>query len=356
MKRVINIGMLALLLVLASCSTKYRMTTRIHKDGKVEKEVYASADSAFLAGNRERTPFLFQLGNEWAVTNLDSCIKFNCFGEEGEANVKAGRTMQGWGTLSFFSPEEEWMRPLAVPQEKLEKQFRWFYTYYTYTCGFQEISDKGPVPIGKHLNEQEQALLFRGEMSGYRGMNGVELEEVLVGLEQKFQEWLYHSQFELSYEAVVHFLREAKDTLYLSRVVKDKAEVFNADEMRKTDADCSPGYVCGLLDKRYATTAFSDLYKRNEKEINREVDRSYDAKTVDLFGYQMRIELAMPGKLLSANAALEENGMLVWKVDAYRFLAGNYVLKAESRTMNVWAFCVTGLLLLLAGYGWVRRK
>ena len=84
MKRVmIKINVSVLLLVLASCSTNYRMTTCVYKDGRISREVYAKADSAFLAGNRSGNPFLFQLGDRWMVENLDSCVKVDFFGEEG---------------------------------------------------------------------------------------------------------------------------------------------------------------------------------------------------------------------------------------------------------------------------------
>ena len=89
MKRVmIKINVSVLLLVLASCSTNYRMTTCVYKDGRISRGVYAKADSAFLAGNRSGNPFLFQLGDRWMVENLDSCVKVDFFGEEGELNVK----------------------------------------------------------------------------------------------------------------------------------------------------------------------------------------------------------------------------------------------------------------------------
>lgn len=35
------------------------MVTRVHKDGTVEKEVWALADSAFLAGDSNHNPFCF---------------------------------------------------------------------------------------------------------------------------------------------------------------------------------------------------------------------------------------------------------------------------------------------------------
>ena len=45
MKKRMNIVMVALLTILASCSTNYQMVTRVHKDGTVEKEVWALAES-----------------------------------------------------------------------------------------------------------------------------------------------------------------------------------------------------------------------------------------------------------------------------------------------------------------------
>ena len=39
MKKRMNIVMVALLTILASCSTNYQMVTRVHKDGTVEKEI-----------------------------------------------------------------------------------------------------------------------------------------------------------------------------------------------------------------------------------------------------------------------------------------------------------------------------
>ena len=77
MKKRMNIVMVALLTILASCSTNYQMVTRVHKDGTVEKEVWALADSAFLAGDSNHNPFLFRLGKDWEVEEL-----FSAYDEE----------------------------------------------------------------------------------------------------------------------------------------------------------------------------------------------------------------------------------------------------------------------------------
>ena len=90
MKKRMNIVMVALLTILASCSTNYQMVTRVHKDGTVEKEVWALADSAFLAGDSNHNPFLFRLGKDWEVEELDSCIETDFFGETGKLNASIG--------------------------------------------------------------------------------------------------------------------------------------------------------------------------------------------------------------------------------------------------------------------------
>lgn len=347
MKKRMNIVMVALLTILASCSTNYQMVTRVHKDGTVEKEVWALADSAFLAGDSNHNPFLFRLGKDWEVEELDSCIETDFFGETGKLNLKACKTRNGLEGMDFFSAKEKWMRPLAVPKEKLEKHFRWFYTYYTYTCDFQEIKDKGPIPMDKYLSKAEQLFLSQGKADGYAGMNGVELINSLEDTEQRFLEWFYHTQFEMSYGIVEHFLKKTPAELtYLSRLEKDKEEIFRSDGNRKKEMECSPEYICRLLDKRYQTAVFGNLYK----DYARQMEQLFEEKCIatQLFEYQIKFELSMPGELLSSNTVSAEDGTLVWKVDAYRVLADNYRLQAESRVMNIWAFVLTGLLLAVA--------
>ena len=80
-----------LLLSMTSCSTYYRTTSRVERDGSMYREIYAQGDSAFIAGDKTHNPFLFQPDANWQLVNLDSTIKFNFWGEEEKLNVKADR-------------------------------------------------------------------------------------------------------------------------------------------------------------------------------------------------------------------------------------------------------------------------
>ena len=46
-----------LLLSMTSCSTYYRMTSRVERDGSMYREIYAQGDSAFIAGDKTHNPF-----------------------------------------------------------------------------------------------------------------------------------------------------------------------------------------------------------------------------------------------------------------------------------------------------------
>ena len=54
---------------MTSCSTYYRMTSRIDTNGSMHREVYARGDSAFIAGNKTHNPLLFQLDTDWQIVN-----------------------------------------------------------------------------------------------------------------------------------------------------------------------------------------------------------------------------------------------------------------------------------------------
>ena len=114
---------IVLLLSMTSCGTYYRMVSKVNSDGSMHREVYAYGDSAFLAGDRTHNPFLFRIDSGWEVSNLDSVVKFNCWGDEDKLNVKVCRTYPTVGSDSFCTLDgKEYSLPLVVPVEKLRKR------------------------------------------------------------------------------------------------------------------------------------------------------------------------------------------------------------------------------------------
>lgn len=265
-----NYFIMAMLLLLSvtSCSTYYRMSSRIEKDGSMYREIYAQGDSAFLAGDKTHNPFLFQPDANWQLVNLDSTIKFNFWGEEEKLNVKACQKISVTdGEYFTVAKSKEHLNSMAIPMEQLKKKFRWFYTYYIYTATYKELQDKGPVPLSDYLNKEEQIIWFHGNDDAFRGMNGIEMNDKLDKLEAKFGEWYNRSIYEINWEVIHHFVSQQKDTACLHRLEELKDAVYKKYSSEKgyslEDADLEE--VCSLFDKVCSTKYFSDLYNTNKE-------------------------------------------------------------------------------------------
>ena len=342
--------LLLLSLGMTSCSTYYRMTSRIDTNGSMHREVYARGDSAFIAGDKTHNPFLFQLDTDWQIVNLDSTLKFNFWGEEEKLNVKACRNIPLInGEYFSISNGKEQMSSLAIPTEQLKKRFKWFYTYYIYTATYKELPDKGPVPLDKYLNKEEQIIWFRGDNAAFSGMNGIEQNDKLDKLEAKFGEWYNRSQYEVIWEVIRQFTSQKGDTVYVNRLNELKETVYTNHLSGKDGCgDAGIDDVCALFDKVGQTNYYLELYKAHAKAMDNMCEQKITI--AEVFYHAIQFELTMPGTLLSSNASLSTNNIMVWKIDGLRLLTGNYVLTAESRVINYWAFGLT-LLIILATLG-----
>ena len=230
--------------------------------------------------------------------------------------------------------------------------FRWFYTYYQYTATYGELSDKGPVPLENYMSKEEQRIWFRGDQGTLIGLNGIEQNNRLDDIEAKFWKWYNRSQYELSCEVILHFITIKGDTAFVHQLADLKEPIYGKYFSEKDTGDeGSPEEVCNYLDELSQTKYFSNLYADNKKPMDDLFEEK--GRIAELFGYAVQFELSMPGRVVSTNAAMQKDELLIWKVDAFRLLDSDYMLVAESRVVNYWAFGITLLLILLiGGYCW----
>jgi hypothetical protein len=163
--------------LIVSCSTYYRMVTTLERDGSAHRDIYALGDSAFIAGNSSKNPFLFDLSTDWSVTCFTTSIKHNFFGDESELNVKISKDATYIEQYSKEMQYSEEVLSLAAPEELLFKKFRWFYTNYSFKAVYKQLQYEAPVPIGNYLSEEEQRLWTQGGMNNYKAANGFEMND-----------------------------------------------------------------------------------------------------------------------------------------------------------------------------------
>jgi hypothetical protein len=316
-----------LVLLCISCETN-RIVTTINPNGTGIREVYAEANSEFLAGDKSHNPYIFHLDENWTVTNLEPKM--------GDYNVKAGRSFSSMAELSQIQCDNDTIRYLVSPKENFKKQYKWFYTYYNFTAVYSNIHSYITIPIDTFLTKDEQKLWFQGDFTAFGNMNGMELKEIMDDIEQKFNQWYYMNIYEECFTVIQSVDGRSGNSPYYSILPTIKNTLSKNFDTRPEDGIEE---VCELLDKHLSTTYYSQLYK-NSSLCNTKI--SLERLIETLFGNELEYELVMPGKLVAANTLL--NDTLQWKVNAIRFIADDYILTAQSRTLNTWAIVITLLL------------
>ncbi|MDR2804175.1 MAG: hypothetical protein LBB85_00820 [Dysgonamonadaceae bacterium] len=331
---------------LTSCFTRYRVATTIHSDGSCLREIYARGDSAFLAGDLSRNPYLFSLDSSWQITLPDTA------GQPERYNVKIGKTFRTVAALSTGLQVEERFRPLAVPEETLHKRFRWFYTYYTFKASYPGISEKIPVAIDRYMNRDEQKLWFQGDFSTCSGMTGWEVKEKMDEIETHFYQWYARNIYEAYIEAVC---RNEAGCPYLSQLSAVKDALFETKwgKAELNDSLLSPEEIYRMLDESFHTGWFSDYYEARKQAIE---DLCAARMQEDLLSKEIEYRLTIPGKLVCTNAPLIHQDTLTWNITALRLIPGDYELTATSRTFHPWAVAVVAFLAALSVYCLIRVK
>ena len=332
-RKIITIFLATMLIM--SCETNYRMVTVLERNGQANREVYASGDSTFLAGNISKNPFLFEITPDWNITPLDTIIEHDFWGSEQKLNVKVGKHAN---SIEQYSKEircSENNLSLASPDESLSKKFRWFYTNFSFKATYKQLKYEVPISIENYLSKEEQILFTQGNVSDYKSFNGVEINKCLNEINEKFIKWYKHNCFEISLECIKKFT-----TNYILDSDTDKIykNISNAEQI-------DPQILCVALDSFYVTTYFSEIYNNNEQILNEcfESSVSVAEQTTNNISY----ELVIPGKLIETNAPAINSDTLIWKVDGMRLLFENYTLTAEYRVVNTWAFILSGLILIV---------
>ncbi len=320
MKKIIIASVIVL--SITSCAKNYyRSISTPDSFGQIRREVYANADSAFMAGDASHNPWLFDPDGE--LTLLDTPAEYLLFGDTVSFNAKATLSASGDGPKGIF-----------VPEETLTRKFRWFYTHFTYSAVYKQLEYDAPVPIGNYLTPEEQRLWTQGDQDAYRLLNGYEMSEVLSGVEDKFMDWYSRNCFELS-------LRSLGTQVSERTLDADMDKIYEL--LVEKDEGISPDDVCLALDEFYGTDFFSSVYRADSESIDRRFEDS--VKVVELFCTCICHELVVPGRLLKTNAPEAEPNLLKWRVDFMRLLLDDFSLTAVYRTPNLWAFIASSIVL-----------
>jgi hypothetical protein len=354
------------------------MTTVINPDGTCYREFQAQADTVFLLGKNtpEENPYPVVPDSSWKVSwitksgkisalfplsqeMLDS-VKFISNIQSENSPTKAYaivsirrdyKTVAELDSAFSFRPDSKWSK-LKV-KHRLEKKFRWFYTYYKYTETYPKSEIKIKVPIENFMTKDEILYWFRGKPDILKGMNGMEAREYLGEIEDKYNKWFEKNLWEIQFDALL----SCYDSIKNCPVTKTELE-NKKDSLYKHKNQKFPDYdMKEALNTYFKTTSFSALWKNDNSPMtlfeNNFMQTNYNLPE-ETFNYR----LILPGKVIQANDAFISGDTLIWRLTAQRLIPDSLVIEAESRRVNLWAFILTALVFIVSigSFVWKGRK
>jgi hypothetical protein len=369
-------------LFIVSCTQPSDMLTVIAPDGSCYREFTAKADPQFLSGDTlgKLNPFPVDIDSTWKITwkyknsalqttfpvkkrVLDSIVKSVSKTVEIK---KKGNTDQSSGDLivyaqqNYTSPSEmdtrfklrrshSWYN-LKV-KHLLDTKFRWFYTYYTYKETYPKLKTGFSIPVEKFMTKDEAMFWFTGKPDILKGMNGVEIREYVGTIEDNFRTWYNKNLWDSEYRVLLENYSDIAN-LQVSKgrleVLKDT--IFNA-KVNKTD----DFKMVQIMDSYFKTSAFTTFWKTENCPMVKFESDFNDQGFVEYFKEAFTYKLIMPGVVTVQNNAVVHGDTLVWNLTAYRMIPAPYVIEAQSRKANIWAFILTGIIFIVAIGSFIRK-
>lgn len=375
---------LTIVFAFLSCVEPDDMLTVINSDGSCYKEFGNTAGSDFMMGLNptEQKFFPVLVDSNWTVTwtlqdstqistefplsqaTLDSIKALM----PNEIDAKTKKTQKKMPVFNVrirrhfksveymaknfrLNPSHEWSK--IKVNYHLEEKFRWFYTYYTYTESYPKIDTKFKTPVDSFMTKEEASYWFTGEPNIYKGMNGIEVREAIGELEDKYNHWFAKNMWDNEFEVLLaHYDLMKHPPVTFDSLAKCQNELFNSKIRDDKDFNMEK-----VLNGYFKTNAFSIYWKTKESPLKKHEKDFEEQEFVSLFTKAFDYKLCMPGRISPKDNVVMNGDTINWKLTAYRMLYDDYVITAESRKANIWAFIVSGLILALAiGSFWYKPK
>lgn len=375
---------LAAVCALTSCKEPDNMLTVINPDGSCYKEFSNTVGSDFMLGKNlsEQVYFPISVDSNWTVTwkladstrissefplsqkSMDSIMALMPMEKDQKTNKfvkkkpvfdlmlrRQFKSVEEMGNTFRLNPLHKWSK--IKVNYNLDKKFRWFYTYYTYTETYPKINTNFKTPVDSFMTKEEATFWFTGVPNIYKGMNGIEIREAIGSLEDKYNEWFAKNLWDNEFEVLLANYDKMKNPpVTLDSLVRSKDPIFVSKVRDDIDFNMEK-----VLNGYFKTKAFSIFWETKESPLKKHEKDFEEQEFVALFTKAFNYQLCMPGRLNLKENVVVNGDTLNWKLTAYRMLYHGYEIQAESRKANIWAFIVSGLILALAiGSFWYKPK
>jgi hypothetical protein len=358
MKTKDSLILLLLAAFMVACNNKYQgsATTIVNEDGTCSRELSFQLDSAQLVSgvfNADESMLRWDKGWQltWGIKG-DSLrhtfpVGLKAYQALSRQCWKDGRTAADtilvYAKCNFVSVEEMAKATTFIvgsrritPRITFERTRGFFRTEYRYEEVYPQQHINCPIPMSKFFTKDEIGFWFSGTPDLVGGLNGIEIDDITQHLKTKYTQWLVANDFELTYQTILkNYSRIATKAIDKQRFIA-LHDTLLKEYSRETDLTA----VHMDRSKWFKKIFHSDVY--SEILDNDTLMREVDAAQRDFLALSM---FNIDYKLTFLGA---DNPSTLSRLTGNRLMAGDVVISPCIIKKNLWAFALTGAVLVLS--------
>lgn len=338
-------------LLFPGCLETYDVTTVVSADGTCERVITLKRDSRKLPSGAFPVPVDSSWTCAWSETTKAAATDGPGSGGR-EYIYRAKKRFSDFEELNRAYPPQRDPANLEI-RVRVEKKFRWFYTYYVYdeTYGrFDPLHD--PIQPSAFLTEEEIQRFMSSEKPDSL-------------LEAKWKLWDQRKKEEWAFVLLIDLVRKKNDpALPVSLFEQHKERLiaaFSHDSSsgggaaRKKGQKGRPspkvqepgvnGEVLEVMARVLNTTAVWGL-SAGLDSLGAEFFRRDSVAGRANGAYTNTV--VVPGVIVETNAQEVRGTTAVWRFNHEHLALADYHMTVESRVVNLWAMIVSGIVVLMA--------
>jgi len=350
MKTNIFIKILIVLTVLfiVGCGYKYEVKTVINSDGSCQRTLIVSSDNLIDKFYEDNYPI--PIDTTWNLV-LETDTNEN------------GDTVFVYKVTKFFESVNQLnqlytMDSILERSVKLEKRFRWFYTFFDYQETYKKLFNQPSLKTYLDTDQYEYVMLSDEEQDIYleEHYDSIQAKQFDDNTEKGLNKWLEFTFINSCLDAVERSARNIEEWSLQESEFKVKRDslinlIDGEIDLFENDND-----IFDAVKRVFKID--SVLYQKLEDEKNFKIFKNRFAFWEDnILSDEYINTVKMPGLVIETNSSVISDSSLVeWNVGWIKYFTDDYKMKVTSRVVNFWAFWVSaGLIVLLLIILFIRR-
>lgn len=303
---------LSIILNFSGCR-EYKTTTKINSDGSCERTIIVKDKTV----EPDSIVFPIPTDNSWKIER---------------AKDKDDTTQTVYTATKYFDNVNEINNEYKNKEKigihvNLNKRFRWFYTYYDYEEIYHSYFPFRNIPLKNFLTPHEYELYLKNDTT--------------KAFKKRLEKYAEENYFEYFFDEFIKLLVRNKIEDLTPELVTSKKSIIkkHIDEYGDKTEELMKymGKVLGTKSVWKLRNGIDDIVK----SILEKMDHFSTANG------SFKNEVVIPGIILNTNAKTVEGNKVIWEFDEDRFCYEDFTMTVQSRVVNVWAFVVSGIVVLV---------